>query len=71
MKTKTDRKAELTAISREPNGLAKLRDIACKSSGRNPGHIPQSDIGALTSDFIREILDNEFPNDDSIPSGPS
>ena len=70
MKTKSERKAELNAISHESNGLAKLRNLACESSGKNPGHIPQSDVGRLTSDFIREILDNEYPNDDSIPSGP-
>ncbi len=68
MKTKLDRKNELIAISKKPSGLLELRDLLCNLTGQKSGYVPQSEIGKTTSEYITEILDQEFPEDDSTPS---
>ena len=59
------RMAELQALSTTANGRATLRSLAWQASGRPEGTIAAEEIGQLVSDWIREILESEFPTDDS------
>ena len=68
--TKAERKAELIEISRRPIGSSRLRSIACEATGKNPDAWTDQEIGSMNSDYIRTILDAEYPSDNSIPSGP-
>ena len=69
MKTKIERKKELyDLLASGGQGIMKIRNLACEYQSRSPGTVELSEVGTLISEYIRVILDYEFPNDDSTQS---
>lgn len=67
--TKAERKAELQALVNRGD-VNKLRDIWRLTTPLCPHEIEMFMVGFTADRLMQEILDNEFPGDDSVASDP-
>lgn len=66
-KSREERKVELEAIGRKPGGAIELHELRQVAKGLPRGAYSVEQVGDPTSFMIQQILDTEFPPEDSTP----